>query len=78
MKRKYSTPKAYKLDYEYDEQVVAASSGPSLIGTTGTLFPDYFCQFGVDANGFTSCRHYYTTEDKGTKCDSDAIPMMLF
>ena len=80
MKKAYTTPKAYKLDYAYEEQVTALSAVLSYYGGTGTMFKDYeYCQMAVDANKFTTCRYYYTTDElgEGGKCNTDAVPWSL-
>ena len=79
MKKAYSTPRAYKLDYVYEEQVMAISAVPSYSGRIGTIYQGYdYCQMGVDENWFTTCAHYFTSADVGDKCTTDVMPMRLF
>lgn len=79
MKKAYTTPRAYKLNYEYDEQVTAISAVPSYSGRIGTIFEGYdYCQMGVDSAGFTTCKYYFTTADVDGKCTTDQMPMRLF
>lgn len=53
MKRVYKTPKAKLIDFTYDEQVTAESSGVSLFGD-----PDHIgrCQ----QSSANSCRYFWT------------------
>lgn len=53
MKRTYVTPKAKRIDFTYDVQVTAESSGVSLFGD-----PDHIgrCQ----QSSAETCRHFWT------------------
>lgn len=53
MKRVYVTPKAKLIDFTYDEQVTAASSGVALYGDPNQIGR---CQQSSD----TSCTYFWT------------------
>ena len=75
MKKTYTKPRAYKLDYTYEEQVTAFSAIPSYSGYIGSIHEGYgYCQFDVDENWFTTCQHYFTTADLNVKCITDQRP----
>lgn len=57
MKRPYATPKAKLIDFTYDEQVTAASSGVALYGDPNNIGR---CQQSSD----TSCVHFWTVGDQ--------------
>lgn len=79
MKKTYVKPRAFLLDYAYEEQVMAISSIPSFSGRIGTIYEGYdYCQMGVDENYFTTCAHFFTSADVGGKCKTDQMPMRLF
>lgn len=79
MKRKYQTPKAFMLNYCYNEQVTADSLKPSYGGWIGTIYEGFaFCQMGVTADNMTSCDTYFTPDEVGKKCETDVMPMSLF
>ena len=79
MRKIYKTPRAFMLDYTYEEQITAISLVPSYSGRIGTIYQGYdYCQMGVDENFFTTCAHYFTAADVGGKCKTDQMPMRLF
>lgn len=63
MKRVYKTPKAKLVDFTYDEQVVAESSGVALYGD-----PDHVgrCQQSSE----TSCRYFWNDSYPVGTCQS--------
>ena len=78
MKKAYVKPKAYKLDYTYEEQVTALSAVQSHWGGIGTIYENFgYCQMQVDENFFTTCTYYFNTPDLGTKCQHDDMPWSL-
>ena len=78
MKKAYMKPKAYKLDYTYEEQVMAISAVQSFWGGIGTIYENFgYCQMNVDENNFTTCAHYFTSSEVGNKCKTDQMPWSL-
>lgn len=74
MKRTYVKPKAIWLDFAYEEQVTANSV--TFAGEVGSLYDwTKLCQMGVNAQGISTCTHYfYTMPDP---CKTDQMPMSL-
>lgn len=66
MKRIYKTPKAIHVDFQYEEQVKAASSGVALYGDPNHIGR---CQQSSE----TSCVHFWTV---GTHvCESNPFSL---
>ena len=66
MKRKYKTPKAIHVDFHYDVQVKAASSGVALYGDPNHIG---YCQ----QSNPTTCTYFWKADS--TACQS--TPMSL-
>ena len=64
MKRTYKTPKAVLVDFCYDEQVVAASSGVALFGDPNHIGR---CQQSSE----TSCVYFWNHSLQPAVCESD-------
>lgn len=66
MKRQYKTPKALHVDFRYDEQIKATSSGVALYGDPNQIGR---CQQSSDV----SCFHFWATDTE--LCESNPFSL---